>query len=126
VMADSDIVVASTGSPRTFLQRADVEEAMVRRRHRPLVLIDMSVPRNIDAQIQRLDNVYLYNIDDLEGIVRENVRNREQELALCHRIVETRATALMEKLKSTKEGSYEARLQLQSSWVSHGAAVVGA
>jgi glutamyl-tRNA reductase len=111
-MADSDIVVASTGCPRAFLQRADVEEAMVRRRNRPLILIDMSVPRNIDAEVQRLDNVYLYNIDDLEGIVRQNVRSREQELALCHLIVEARATALMEKAKSTKEGLYETRHQL--------------
>jgi glutamyl-tRNA reductase len=81
-MAAADIVVASTGSPRTLLELADVEKVMLGRRNRPLVLIDMSVPRNIDAEVQRLENVYLYNIDDLEAIVRKNVSNREQDLAL--------------------------------------------
>jgi len=124
-MADADIVVASTGCPRTFLQRTGVEEVMVRRRNRPLILIDISVPRNIDAEVQGLDNVYLYNIDDLEAIVRENLRNREQELALCDRIIQARATALIEKLNCGKKRLYEREPQFQSSWVSHEAAVVG-
>jgi glutamyl-tRNA reductase len=98
---------------------------MAKRRNRPLILIDISVPRNIDAEVQRLDNVYLYNIDDLEAIVRENVRNREQELALCHRIIEVRAAELREKLNSGKQRLFEAGLQFQSSWISQGAAVIG-
>jgi glutamyl-tRNA reductase len=125
-VAEADIVVASTGSSRTFLHRADLEQVMVRRRNRPLILLDMSVPRNIDAEVQRLENVYLYNIDDLEALVRENVRNREQELALCHRIIQGQATALMEKLSSGKEGLYEGGVRLRSSWLSHEAAVVAA
>jgi len=125
-MAEADIVVASTGCPRTFLQRADFEQVMIKRRNRPLFLIDISVPRNIDAQVQRLDNVYLYNIDDLEAIVRENLRHREQDLARCNRIIETAAAALIAKFNSGKERLYEAGLQFQSSWVSHAAAVVGA
>ncbi len=125
-MADADIVVASTGCPRTFLRRATVEAVMVRRWNRPLILIDMSVPRNIDAEVQRLDNVYLYNIDDLEAIVRENVRTREQDLALCQRIINVRATVLMERLDSGKERLREAGPQFQSGWVSPGAAVAGA
>jgi len=126
VMADVDIVVVSTGSPRTFLQRQQVEEVMVRRRNRPLILIDISVPRNIDVEVQRLDNVYLYNIDDLEAVVRENVRNREQELSLCHRIIDARAAELIQKLNSGNGRLSAAGLQFQSSWLSHEVAIVSA
>jgi len=122
-IADADIVVASTACPNTLLQRADVEEVMVMRRNRPLVLIDIAVPRNIDAEAQRIDNVYLYNIDDLNAIVRENVRNRAEELALCNQIIETQAGALMEKLNSGKERMHEMGLRFESSWASHGAAL---
>jgi glutamyl-tRNA reductase len=101
-IAGADIVVASTGLPKTLLQRADVEAAMATRRNRSLVFIDLSVPRNIDAEVQYLDNVYLYNIDDLEAIVRENLRNREQDLMLCDQIIEAGATALMAKLNSRR------------------------
>ena len=124
-MAEADIVLVSTGFPKTLLERSEVEQVMAVRRNRPLVLIDISVPRNIDAEAQRLDNVYLYNIDDLEAIVRQNVRHREQELALCHRIIETRATALIERLDHGNERLHEAGLQFPSTWVSRGAAVVG-
>lgn len=125
-MADADIVVVSTGCPRMFLQRQQVEEVMVRRRNRPLILIDISVPRNIHAEAQHLDNVYLYNIDDLEAIVRENVRNRERELVLCQQIIEARATDLIQKLNSGTGRIREAELQFQSSWLAHEAAVVSA
>jgi glutamyl-tRNA reductase len=124
-MADADIVVASTGCPKILLHRADVEELMGARRNRPLFLIDISVPRNIDAEVQQIDNVYLYNIDDLDAIVRENVRSREQELAVCQQIIDTRAAALMEKLDLEKERLYDVGLQSQPGWVSHGAAVLG-
>jgi len=97
-LAGADIVVTSTRSPKTLLQRADIERVMMHRRNRPLVLIDISVPRNIDPGVQSLENVYLYNIDDLNAVVGENARNRERDLALCVRIIEVRTSAVMEKL----------------------------
>jgi glutamyl-tRNA reductase len=69
--------------------------------------------------------VYLYNIDDLDAIVRDNVRGREQELAVCHQIIDTRAAALMKKLNLEKERLYDLGVQSQPGWVSHGAAVLG-
>src|SRR5262249_1160983 len=116
----------STGCPRTILQRAQVEEVMAKRRNRALILIDISVPRNIDAEAQRLPNVYLYNIDDLEAVVRENVRNREQELALCHRVIDARSTELVEKLNSGKGPAPRSRTPLQSSWLFREPAIVSA
>ena len=93
-----DIVVAATGCPNTLLRRADVENLMRRRKNRPLFLIDIAVPRNIDAGVQSLEGVYLYNIDDLHALVRQNVRSRQQDLAKCDQIIEVRASALMTRL----------------------------
>ncbi|HHY87130.1 MAG TPA: glutamyl-tRNA reductase, partial [Verrucomicrobia bacterium] len=87
-MVEADIVVSSTGSPATILHRADIAGVMERRGHRPLVLIDIAVPRDIAADVQDLANVYLYDVDDLEVIVRENLRLREQELARCEELIE--------------------------------------
>jgi glutamyl-tRNA reductase len=121
-MADADIVITSTACPKTLLYRRDVERLMNMRRNRPLFLIDISVPRNIEAAVQRLDNVYLYNIDDLEAIVRKSVFAREQELPVCHQIINARAVALMAKLDLKRERLYEAGLQPQPEDVSRSAA----
>jgi glutamyl-tRNA reductase len=97
-MAAADIVVSSTGSPHTILHRADVARVLPERRGRPLVLIDIAVPRDIDPEVERLENVYLYNIDHLEAVVRENMRLREQELGKCRELIALRAAEFMEKL----------------------------
>jgi glutamyl-tRNA reductase len=122
-LADADIAVASTACPKTLLHHTDIEQVMQARRNRPLILIDISVPRNVDPGVQQLDNVYLYNIDDLNAIVCENIRNREQELALCNQLIETRAAALMEKINSTKERPQETGLPFPTNWLSRGATV---
>jgi glutamyl-tRNA reductase len=98
---------------------------MTTRRNRPLILIDISVPRNIDPEAQGIENVYLYNIDDLNAIVGENVRNRERELASCNRILEARATALMEKLCFDSERRHQAEVPLHAGWMPQPAAVIG-
>jgi glutamyl-tRNA reductase len=97
-MAEADIVVTSTGCPQTILHRADVARVMQSRRDRPLFLIDIAVPRDIDADVQQLDGVYLYNVDHLEEIVRENVRLRERELSHCREIITERAKELLARL----------------------------
>lgn len=94
-MAEADIVVSSTGCPQTILHRDEVAKVMSARRNRPLVLIDIAVPRDIAADVQAVENVYLYNIDHLEAIVRENLKSREQELGRCDEIIRARATDLM-------------------------------
>jgi len=124
-MVEADIVVAATSLSKTLLHRAEVEVAMATRRNRPLVLIDLSVPRNIDAEVQRVENVYLYSIDDLNAIVCATVLHREQDLALCNQIIESGAGALMEKLNSRKEGLFDTELHFESSWLSRGTAVAG-
>ena len=105
-MVNADIVISSTGSPAAILKREDVAQVMHARRGRPLFLVDIAVPRDIDPEVQFVENVYLYDIDDLEEIVRENVRLREQELARCARIIEERVNAVLTKLAPTPLASH--------------------
>jgi glutamyl-tRNA reductase len=116
-MAQADIVVSSTGAPQTILHRDDVASVMAGRGNRPLFLIDIAVPRDIDAEVEHLDNVYLYNVDHLEAIVRENVRQREQELARCQAILAERTAALMARLTPATETSFRPGVQTQPRWV---------
>src|SRR5437899_3631072 len=95
-MPDVDVVIAATSSAETLLYRDDIERLMEARRHRPLLLIDLAVPRNIEPTVGGLENVSLYNIDDLEAAAREAFRNRKGELAACHRIIDTHVAALIE------------------------------
>ena len=107
-LAIADIVVSSTGSPHTILHREDVASALSARRNRPLFLVDIAVPRDIDPAVQELNNVFLYDIDDLETIVHENTRCREQELAQCQTIIAARTAAVLAKIKPASEKIYHA------------------
>jgi glutamyl-tRNA reductase len=102
-MLDTDIVVSSTGSPTTVLHRRDLEPVMAARRGRPLFLIDIAVPRDIEPDVQMLENVYLYDIDDLEEIVRENLRLRERELTRCHEIIGGHTRAVLAKISPERK-----------------------
>src|SRR6266478_5491918 len=106
-MRDVDVVIAATSSAETLLGRDDVENLMKARRNRPLLLIDLSVPRNIDPAVTGLDHVSLYNIDDLEAVAREGIRNRQRELAACHRIIEAHIRSLIERFHAENEQRHE-------------------
>ncbi|HTL59990.1 MAG TPA: glutamyl-tRNA reductase [Candidatus Limnocylindrales bacterium] len=122
-MTEADIVVSSTGCPQAILRREDIASIMPARRNRPLFLIDIAVPRDIDADVQQLPNVYLYNVDHLEAIVRENVRSREQELAHCRDIISARAGALMGRLMPATESPRPYAGAAQPEWALAGAVV---
>jgi glutamyl-tRNA reductase len=89
---------------------------MAGRGNRPLFLIDIAVPRDIDAEVEQIENVYLYNVDHLEAIVRENVRQREQELARCQAILADRTAALMARFTPAPEKNYDRGVQIQPAW----------
>jgi glutamyl-tRNA reductase len=103
-MRDVDIVIAATSSSETLLTRDDAENLMKARRQRPLFLIDLSVPRNIEAAVGDLEGVSLYNIDELEARARESGRNRARELAACDQIVEAHLTTLVERFSDENSG----------------------
>ena len=87
-LATADIIVTATGASEPVLTRARVDEAMRSRRHRPLFIIDIAVPRDVDPEVGSLDQVFLYNIDDLRTIVQENLARRGGELARAEAIVD--------------------------------------
>lgn len=78
LLPEADIVISSTGSPTYVLRASDVERMMKQRRTRPLFLIDIAVPRDLDPGIGEVSNVFLYDIDDLEGIVQSNLEVRDK------------------------------------------------
>jgi glutamyl-tRNA reductase len=115
-MAEADIVVSSTGSPQTILHRHDLASVMAARRNRPLFLIDIAVPRDIAPDVEQLPGVYLYNVDHLEAIMRENVRLREQELARCQAIIGERTAALMTRFTPAPQKHHGPAAQPEPGW----------
>src|SRR5436190_5867964 len=114
-MRDVDVVIAATSSAETLLSCDDIENLMKARRNRPLLLIDLSVPRNIAPAVSGLDHVSLYNIDDLEALARRGVQARERELTACHQIIEAHVAALIGKLRAESERRYLSDRSCQSS-----------
>jgi glutamyl-tRNA reductase len=82
-----DIIISSTGSPDLILHKEDVRSVMRERRNRPLFFIDIAVPRDLDPAINDLDNVYLYDIDDLHNVVEMNKSERDKEAVKAQRII---------------------------------------
>ncbi len=89
-----DIVISSTAAPHYILDRARLEPLMKLRRNRSLLLIDIAVPRDIDPAVNFLENVYLYNIDDLQAIADDYLRQRKEEIARCAAIIRQKAGSL--------------------------------
>lgn len=83
-----DIVIASTGSKEPVLDAETVRKTLRRRKNRPMFFIDIAVPRDIDASVNALDNVYLYDIDDLKDVVEENMASRREEAARARLIID--------------------------------------
>ncbi len=83
-----DIIISSTGSPDIIITADDVKAVRRRRRNRPLFFIDIAEPRDIDPKINHMDNAYVYDIDDLEGIIEDNIEDRNREAVKGERIVD--------------------------------------
>lgn len=122
VLAEPDIVVTSVSSPESVVSRAMIEHAMHERKNRGMFLIDLGVPRNIDPAVEPLYNVYLYNIDNLNQIVEQNRKAREEEIPRAEAIVAEHVTkfeawqsgmlmhTLLEELRQKLEQEREAFL----------------
>ena len=83
-----DIIISSTGSPDFVITRDQVKGVIRIRRNRPIFFIDIAVPRDIDPQVNRLSNSYVYDIDDLQGVIDENIEDRQKEAIKGERIVD--------------------------------------
>ena len=98
--AEIDIVISSTAAPDYVLDRARLEPLLKRRQQRPLLLIDLAVPRDIDPEVNFMENVYLYNVDDLQGIANKYLEQRREEIAKCEVIIAEKAGALLQHAPS--------------------------
>ncbi len=94
-LGEVDIVITSTGAPHCIIHKADIIGLMPERKQKPLFIIDLAVPRDVEAEVNKIDNVYLYNIDDLQKIVEQNISLRKNELDTCNRIIGNSSQALM-------------------------------
>ncbi len=90
-----DIIISSTSAPHYVLDRARLEPLMKLRRNRPLLLIDIAVPRDIEPEVNFMENVYLYNIDDLQAIADNYLQQRKEEIVRCEQIIREKAEALL-------------------------------
>ena len=104
-LAEVDVLIASTGAPHYVVSRERLSQVMYQRRGRPLLLVDIAVPRDIEPSCQELDNVYLYNIDDLEGVVAENLSRRQKEVQKVLQIVDSECIEFARYLDSRKATS---------------------
>jgi glutamyl-tRNA reductase len=99
-MVPADIVISSTGAPHVVLTRDDLAEIVRRRHYRPIFLIDIAVPRDIDPRVNELDNVYLYDIDDLQAVVTANLSAREREAVRAEALVDREVEQFTHWLRS--------------------------
>src|SRR5690606_25189185 len=99
-LADADIVISSTASQLPILGKGAVERALKARRHRPMLLVDLAVLRDIEAEVAQLADVYLYTIDDMKEVVQENVQSRRAAAVEAEKIIETRVSDFMQWVRS--------------------------
>ncbi|MEE9614507.1 MAG: glutamyl-tRNA reductase [Thermodesulfobacteriota bacterium] len=86
-LKDVDIVIASTAAPKFIIRPDDVRDVLEERRQRPMFFMDISVPRNIDPLVNNVDNAYVYDIDDLQGVVAANMKERAREAEQAETII---------------------------------------
>jgi len=97
---EADIIISSTGSQTPIISKEMIEQAIKIRKHRPIYIVDIAVPRDIDPAAGDLDDVYLYTVDDLQGVIAENIRNREQAAKQAEEIIDTQVVHFMDWMHS--------------------------
>ncbi len=99
VLHEVDIVITSSGSPEYVLGPEDMQRAIAARKNKPMFVIDIAVPRNVHPAVNAVDNVFLYDIDDLQGVVNNNLAERQKEAARAERIVAEEVDKMLARLK---------------------------
>ncbi|WP_110954028.1 glutamyl-tRNA reductase [Anaerosinus massiliensis] len=94
-----DIVITSTGAPHYIVKAWETQQLMTKRKGKPIIFIDIAVPRDVEPEVANIKGVRLYNIDDLEAVVDSNIKVREQEAALAGKIVAEEVEELVNKFR---------------------------
>lgn len=98
-LANSDIVIASTASQLPILGKGAVERALKQRKHKPMFMVDIAVPRDIEPEVGELDDVYLYSVDDLHEVVAENLKSRQGAAQAAEELVGSGVAEFMQRLR---------------------------
>jgi len=113
VLPEVDIIITSSGAPEYILRPQEMKRAIDARRNKPMFLIDIAVPRNVDPAVNKIDNVFLYDIDDLQRVVETNVSLRKQEAEQAEEIVAEEVQRTLSNLRLREVGPTIAALQDQ-------------
>ncbi|WP_297832321.1 glutamyl-tRNA reductase [Thermomonas sp.] len=100
-LAEADVVISATASRTPVLQRRLVERALQARRHRPMLLLDLAVPRDIESDVGSLRDVFLYTVDDLEHVIEDNRRSRREAAEQAEVIIDLHAARYLEQLQAS-------------------------
>ncbi|HEV3308813.1 MAG TPA: glutamyl-tRNA reductase [Candidatus Sulfotelmatobacter sp.] len=101
-MAQADIIISSTSCPHTILSREEAEVMVRGRRNKPLVIVDIAMPRDIDSAVREVQGIYLYDLDDLENVVDHNAGQREIAAAAAERILQVEAQGFRRRLMAER------------------------
>lgn len=99
-LAEADIVISSTASQLPILGKGRVESAVKKRKHKPMFMVDLAVPRDIEAEVEQLSDVYLYTIDDLQNTIDQNMNSRRQAAEQAEEIIDTEVGHFLAWLRS--------------------------
>jgi glutamyl-tRNA reductase len=96
----SDIVISSTASPLPIIGKGTVERALKQRKHEPIFMVDLAVPRDIEPEVNQLDDIYLYSVDDLQSVISQNMESRLQAAEQAHDIINTQVSHFLDWQRS--------------------------
>ncbi|MBS0003352.1 MAG: glutamyl-tRNA reductase [Thioalkalivibrio sp.] len=112
-----DIVISSTAAPLPILGKGAVERAIRRRRHRPMFMVDIAVPRDIEPEVAELEDVYLYTVDDLQEVISQNMASRQAAAEQAEQIIAARADEFMRWLRARDSVESIRRLRDQAETI---------
>ena len=93
---EADIVISSTASPAPLLRRDMMEAALLQRRHKPVFVLDIAVPRDVEPEVGELDDIYLYTVDDLKSIIDDNIKTRREAVMQAEQIIDAEVLHFMD------------------------------
>ncbi len=104
-LPEADIVISATGSNDTILSLDGVRQALKGRKHRPVFMVDIAVPRDIDPAVANLDDIYLYTVDDLQEVIQENLKSRQDAASQAEEIIDVQVERFMCWLRAQDAGT---------------------
>ncbi len=100
LVAEADVIISSTASPVPVIGKGLMENAIKQRKHRPVFMVDLAVPRDIEPEVSQLSDIYLYTVDDMQGVIRENLKARENAAIEAQEIIITHGQKYLSWLQS--------------------------